>query len=733
MDKWWNKPLRVLQFNFEDKFGLRVSNITSRRLVELAKKMNINTLVIFFRDAFGYTYYHGSKVGKTRPGLSEDFVRRLVEYAHENGIRVVAMVAHTANKLVYMEHTDWAQVNHRGEPILLEHAPAAGSWDPEWPQLCLNSPYRRHMVSEVEEAVDIGADGILLDSLRYQPDPERACYCKWCRERFRREHGYEMATDPDWNNSVWRTLWDWRYRIVVETIEELRGVAKKRNRDILFMYNSHPGGWAGRANRVVELARDSLDAVFAECSEVDFEPPGFIAEMVKLTRAMLGFKGKVFASRNIFHSLKPPQPAPLLTIKQGLRETLMAGGDPWLLIFSSTLDSIDEELIDNISEVFKEHEKLEEYMSGAQPVRFAGIVISNIVRDHYGRLKPYLYVDETRGFFYALSHAHYPVEYVLDKDIARLYEEYKVLILADLACMSNEVLRVLQTKVSNGGGVVASNQTSFYDGHCMPAGGFLAADLLGVELLGEPITGDWFYLVKTTSHRLVEGIKSPVLVGEPRRNLLESHMLGNIVPVRPTKGFTAPLQVAFPGYRYGQEYTLGRSAPPLGYVSELAGAVVGSSTVYFPWRIGANYWLGGDPAIHSLILNAVKYVAGRPPINVNAPSTVISEAWRQQGRIIVHLLNYTTNQRILSAGFTGARQPIPGYSTSLPIHPVREIIPVPSVTVEVEASMLDGTDNVVAYSILKGARFEAKLKGGVFKVDIGVLGEYDVIVVESKS
>ena len=726
-NKWWERPLRVLQFNFEDRLGLFVPRIRGRDLAEIAEKIHANMIVVFARDAWGYTYYRGATVGPTRPGLRGDFLRELVEEAHRRGIRVVAMVAHTANKILYTRHTDWAQVNRHGEPVLLEHAPLGASWEPEWPLLCPNSPFLDHARREVVEALSLGVDGVFFDSFRYQPDPEKACYCKWCRARFREEYGYEMPTEPDWDNSVWRSLWDWRYRVVVGALRKLAEEAKKRNPRAHVMYNSHPGGWAGRTNRVVELARGILDGVFAECSEADFEPPGFIAEMVKLTRAMAGKGVKVYASRNAFHSLKPTMPAPGPVIRQGLREAIMAGGEPWVLVFSSMLASHHSFLRD-VETVFREHEKLEEYLVGAEPLRYAAIIVSNKVRDHYGRLEPEKYVDEIRGFYYMFQHSHLPVEFIAEPDISTEHQGYEVLVFADTACMGDALLRVLSERARESKAVIATHKTSLYRDDCLPAGGLQAADVLGAELVAEPMELDWIYIEPAEPGAL--GLNEPLLVGDNPRDLTKPLRLASLVPVKPIQGYKAPLRVSLPSYRYGQEYTLGRSSPPKGPRLDVAGLVLGEKIAYYPWKLGSNYWLSGNPFYKKILLNTLEAIAKKPPIEVNAPSTVITTYWRQGDRIIIHLLNYTTNQRILTASFTGARQPLPGYSSGPPIHPITEIIPVTDIEIKLSKEVFP--DTIHAYIALSGKKLDVRKTGNNISVKLNRLDEYEVIVIEPR-
>ena len=733
VDKWYNKPVRVLQFNIEDRYGVYVSQITGKELVELADRIHANTLVIFARDPWGRIYYRGGKAGPEHEKMQGDLVRDAIAEGRRRGIKVVVMIGHTANKHLYTIHSDWAQVNKDEEIILLEHVPYdVAHYEPEWPQLCINSPFIKHIRKEIREAVDLDVDGIFLDSFRYQPDIERACYCRWCRGKFKEEHGYEMPREPKWSDSRWRELWEWRYRVVVERIRELYRFSKNIAPNKLFMYNSHPGGWAGRTNRIVEMARDYMDVVFAECSEVDHQPPGFVTEMVKLTRAMTGGK-PVWASRNYFHLYRTPVSTTPLAIRQGLREAIVGGGSPWLLVFSISYKQ-DPWVLDAAKQVFMEHERIEEYLAGAEPVTYAGIVVSNKTRDHYGREHPDRYVDEIRGFYYALVHSHLPVEFIAERDLINLnmLKKYKVIVLANTACMSSEAMNTIREYVREGGRVVATYLASARDGECIRRYDLGLKDVFGGEQIGVH-RHTWSYMVlDKKDHWLFKDIiKDYVLVGDMSYEFLKmrvSPTLGWQIIIRPSTGKTLAY-IGLAGGFWGYEYTLGRSPPPcigkLDNPSILINRYGDGESIYFAWQVGRHYWRTGLPEYLLLIRNAVQGLAGKPMVEVDAPETVDVGVFKQGDRIIVHLLNHTYNQRILATGIGKVRQPLPPYSSSEAVHPIREVIPIDNIVVR-----LNRSGEYRAYMPLRNRYLDTRMGNGWIEVSIPRLGEYEVVVFE---
>ena len=730
------KPVRVLQFNIEDRYGRYVSTLSGGELVDLASRLHANVLVIFARDPWGRVFYRGSSIGPEHPKMVGDIVREAVEEGRRRGVRIVVMVGHTANKYLFHIHSDWAQVNRDGEPILLEHVPfAAHHYEPEWPQLCINSPFYQHVMEEVREAHGLGVDGVFLDSFRYQPDIERACYCRWCRERFKRETGYDMPREPDWTNSLWRTLWEWRYRVVADRIKGLYELSKGISRDRLFMYNSHPGGWAGRTNRVVEMIRDYVDVVFAECSEADHQPPGFITEMTKLTRAMSGGK-PVWSSRNYFHLYRTVSSTTPLAIRQGLRESIVGGGSPWLLLFSVSYRQ-DPSVLEAARQVFMEHERLEEYLDGAEPYRFAGILVSNHTRDYYGREHPERYVDGIRGIYYALIHSHIPVEFIAERDASDpgYLSRFKVLFSETYVCMSDETAESLRKYVEGGGGLYISYISGTRNEYCVRRYEYPFPEMIGGRLIGV-LRRPWTYiLLRERKHPLLRGLKRALLWGDMSYEFVERR-------ATPNMGWHAILDytmgdilgwVGIPSTDWGHEYTLGRSPPALGSRTNIPALVVNSygdgKTVFISGQLGRHYWRTGLPEYQMLTRNIVEYLAGKPLVEIDAPETVHVETMVQGGRFIIHLLNHTYNQRVMAMGIGRVKQPLPPYSSVEAVHPPRTIIPVDGISIRVNKKGV----KYRAYSPLTGREYSVEYMDNHATVKGINVVEYEVIVLEPKA
>lgn len=734
--EWYSRQLRILQFNIEDPYGYMLENLNPREIVELAEKLHANTLVLFARDGWGRAFYP-SKIYPIHHKVKGDFLREIVKYAREKRIRVVVMIAHTSNKWLYREHSDWAQRNIRGEVIALDSIPLNVSVeDYEWPLICLNSPFREIVLTEVEEVLKYNVDGVMLDSFRYQPDFERACYCSYCRRKFREDTGYDIPLREDWNSIEWRTAWEWRYRVVVDRVREVKAKLEQLSNDsIPLIYNSHPAGWSGRTARVVEELRDTLDIVFAECSEVDHEPPGFLIEMTKLSQALSGGK-PVWTSRNYFHMYRSPTATTPVALKQGIWEIFAAGGSPLVLIFLSAYIQ-DRRLIDVVAEVYKRIERVEEYVDDVEQVRYVAVVFSNNTRDWYGRSKPEHYTDEVRGFFYANLYSNIPVDFIVDSDItySRL-KQYKCIVLANTACMSEVQARELERYVVDGGGLVATYQTSLYTERGYERYDFLIHSLIGGHYYGLKRTS-WSYIKLLYNHPVVKNIDTKLILwGDMDYDFKSSRVESDLAYHTLVKLYSGVslAKIVDSISDYGFEYTLGKSPPPAWRSVDTPAIIVNYSgkgrIVYFTGQLGRMFWRTGLPEYHKLILNAVMWVSQEnPPFKTNAPETVRILMYRAKdnSRIIFHIVNQTVNQRILLRPVGSPKYRTPGYSGSVAVHPPRQLIPV--YNIELRVGVGEGKYRV--YDAIEGREIKYRREGEEIVFTIDRIEDYKLIVLDS--
>ena len=699
--------IRAIQFNIEDPYGFYADRIDAEILAKLVRNLHANTLIVFARDAWGRTFYNSRLYPRHRRARLD--VEELGREADKHGLRLIVMAAHTANRYLYRKYPLWAQRTRDGEVIVLEHIPVEERVrNPHWPQICLNSPaLEKYFAPEVAEAWQASkAHGVLLDSFRYMPDMPKACYCQWCRARFREEEGLELPSEADPEDEAYRRAWEWRYRVVVRALAKIReALDKASGGKAELYYNSHPAGWAGRPNRVVEMARDLLDGVFAEASEVDVKGPGLLTVVAKLSRALIGPGKPVMVTRNAFHYLRVVQSPPKQTITQGIWEIVAAGGHPVVTIFSSQLFE-DPRALEAVEEAYEKIEAIEEYLVGAEPLHFIGLVFSNITHDWYLHTHPEYYVGEVEGFADIFMHNHLPWEFIADHDLddPEKLGKYRVLVLANTGVMSDEAEEAVRQYVERGGLLVATHQVGVMRPDFTYRQAMALEEVFGLRYEGLRRLG-YVYLDLLAGdgdayEEFWRGLPYRIPFGDYNtafRRGRRDPRLGEAVRAVPD-GARPVARLRASRNHWGYEYTLGRSIPPPDSLQETPGVTVNrygrGIAVYYSLRLGIHYDRFGNPDYAALFTRILERYSIKPPVEIEAPDTVQAETYRWRECLLVHLVNHTYNQRFLDAPVTAAaRQALPAFDPPYSVHPIRTVIPVRGVKIRLRAPW--GSSSVV--------------------------------------
>jgi len=217
------------------------------------------------------------------------------------------------------------------------------------------------------------------------------------------------------------------------------------------------------------------------------------------------------------------------------------------------------------------------------------------------------------------------------------------------------------------------------------------------------------------------------------KELKNTYGLGSHTVVRPEPA-NVLAYLALPASDRGYEYTLGRSSPSMG-PSLKSPAILENRfgrgrVIYFTFQLGQHYWRTGMPEYRSLIVNSVKYVGGEPLIQVVAPETLATEYYNlgSDEGYLMHFLNHTYNQRILSVPIGGVKQPLPQYSSYEAVHPPRYAAKLANISVILREADLRECE---AFSPLTNTGYRCVKHDNHYVIDVPTIGEYEVIVVNS--
>ncbi len=239
------------------------------------------------------------------------------------------------------------------------------------------------------------------------------------------------------------------------------------------------------------------------------------------------------------------------------------------------------------------------------------------------------------GMYAALLHARLPVKQLHPNHInAQSLEGFRVLVLANEVCLSDEQCALIERFVAEGGGLLATHETSLSDMEGRRRRDFGLAELFGCSLAGDiPQGAEEQRVVPLGDHPAVGRLPAE---GLPNR---EEHLI-----VKPTKARVVA-RLERPGLPDG-------GVPAVLVREHRRGRVV-----YLPGRLDSSYSYWADPAFRDLVGGAAEWLCdAQVPVRVDSESLVGVSLFGQPSRRrwLIHLLNFNADW---AAAF-GALEPI---------------------------------------------------------------------------
>lgn len=564
------------------------------------------------------------------------------------GMAVIARTdPHAAHQDLFEAHPDWIAVDAQGRK--------RRHWsNPELWVTCALGPMNFEFMTEVtKEIVQLyGVDGVF--SNRWAGSGE--CFCAHCERNFRAYSGYDLPRSSNPQNPARKAYIVWHEQRLFEVWRLWDSEIRKINPNARFIANS---GGGALSELDMKMVGELSDILFADRQARSGVMPAWAnGKNGKEYRAALGRKpaGGIF-------SVGFEEPARWKdSVQDGEEIRLWAvdgianGLRPWFTKFNAK--PFDRRWLRPVEELYRWHFENELYLRNEENLARVAVVFSQQTAKFYGGDQARAKVeDPINGWYQALIEARIPFEMVHDRKLGLdEIRRYDVLILPNIAALSDTQCAQLREFVGAGGSLIATHETSLYDEWGVRRKDFGLADVFGARFEGTVEEGVRnSYVQLQPPHPLLRGLEDAgrIINGTARvhtRGLREAPAAPmTVVPSYPD----LPMEDVYP-----------RTAPdgtPAVHLSESGGARV----VYFPWNLDRTFWdvLARDHLV--LLRNAVEWSSrGRTPVSVTGPGILDIAVWRQRGSVTVHLVNLT-NPMMMKG-------------------PVREIYPVGRQRVRVE-------------------------------------------------
>lgn len=162
---------RALHFDFHTSPGVEniLKNFNAEHFAEQMAEAHIEYVNVAARCNMGYSYYN-TKVGKKYPGLGDrDILDEIIKACRKRGIGITAYLNVGLDHEIAADHPDWLKVSRDGRIHLDDKK------DNFFRIMCYNSPYKAHLLAEINEICRYDIDGLFCDCFQL-----RECFCPVC-------------------------------------------------------------------------------------------------------------------------------------------------------------------------------------------------------------------------------------------------------------------------------------------------------------------------------------------------------------------------------------------------------------------------------------------------------------------------------------------------------------------------------------------------------------------------
>jgi hypothetical protein len=686
---WFDKPMRWAQLtlvendpgHFDPQFWLDYFH----RIHADAATLSAGGIVAYYPTEVPL-HHRSAWLGDSDP------FGTLVAGCRKLGMHVVARTdPHAARDEVRTEHPDWISTGPDGQ--LRRH------WaNPELWVTCALGPYNFEFMDQVHREIvtRYKVDGIFAN--RWAPQGGD-CYCANCQKNFRDATGLELPRTSDRRDPARRAFVAWRKTRLTVLWKHWDETVRAANADASFIPNGPPDLKTAGELAAIQFTDNQ--------ARRGLTPPWNNGRRAKEYRSVMGRRpiGGIFSVglEEAYRWKDSVQSEP--EIRLWVAEGTANGMRPWFTKFSGVL--YDKRWMPMVERIYQWHYTHERYLRNERPLARVALLHSEQTAAEYPGSGPGdRHEDHVLGMYHALVESRVPFEMVHEAVLTpdRL-DQFKLLILADAAALSNAQCQAIREYVSRGGSLLATFSSSLYDEGGGKRADFGLADLFGVSFAGRidgPMQNSYLSLDADRS----TGNRHPILAGldDTPRIINGAFRL----EVTPQRDFPSPLTL-IPSY---PDLPMEDVYPRVGHTStrELYLREVGRSrVVYIPWDLDRTFWEVMSVDHLRLLRNAIDWALNETPVvAVEGPGTLDVTAWRQRESMTVHLVNLT-NPMMMKG-------------------PLREVIPVGPLRVRVRVP--DDLRPAKAHLLTAGKTLQPEIADGIWSMTVPSVDVHEVIAIE---
>lgn len=440
-EEWWlAKPVRLIQTNLRE---IDARDLDVETYVSKIKEFGANTVLVNVGGIVA-NYPTELEYHYRNPYLKFDLVGEVIERLHQEGIRVIGRFDFSKiNEKFAARRPEWLYTSVTGEQVNYNGQV----------HTCINGGYQQEYLFKIlAEAIErYPLDGVFFNMIGYRTrDYSRnyhgICQSDACRKRFQDwSGGLELPVKEDTGDPVFRKYQAFKQETSDELFYRVNELIKSKGAGIAICTYTHAG---------VDLIRGESGSQIS-----DDRPAWNYHSTDNVKRALGSFTEKQISNAAVHFVDIPYRHASVSPSLMGMRlvENMLSGAGPDYYVIGTLENQEDRLAFSTIRDIYQFHKKHERWFTG---IRSQADVC--LIR---GESRA---TSEFRGFVRILSENHVLFDAMeawrLDhKDTPKPLEDYKLVILPDVANLSDAACKRLDDYVAAGGAVLATGYTSTKD------------------------------------------------------------------------------------------------------------------------------------------------------------------------------------------------------------------------------------------------------------------------------
>lgn len=704
---WYQQPLRILQTVLRETDA---KNYDANAVVAYMQKAACNTLVV---NAGGIVDFFQNLLpaANLNPFMGErDILKEITTACQAASIRVIGRVDFRGvEEKIYQQFPEWFSIDASGKPVQLSYTR---------PQLYASCYTGHHRNEHAEKFITYLMQNYALDGIWHNSiGVGGICHCTHCKSSYQKTTGLKIPDNQHGTEKDLNQYMKWKSQVADQHMERMKQTVKSFGEDKVYtaeVFSMFEAG--GRIHSGIDLynARDHFDflvsvAFLTENSEhIHYEDLSYANTIIKFLKSMAPEKEAIilYGGNGTAHRyvMDPP-----VDLQVWLWEALAAGGRFWNCSFTGMHPDAthDRRNAFNNTEAYHFVKEHEDVLTHQAPVAQVGIYYSRPTRLFY-REQPEegdRFDAAIKGVESVLMENHIPHDFIADDQLSKeRLQKYKLVILPNVRCLSENEMEVLSSYVQEGGNLIATYATSLYDTDGNERKDFGLANVFGCHYTGEKVNtrkDNYQYILQPEHPIVAEDSKdTELLINAGFTLLTQAAQDAQVICTHVPTVHNQPPEKAWVG-EWSKEYPT--------VVENTFGK---GKVLYFANQPDQISYEIGHPDARLLLLRSIRYLAEDAIfLESTAPESVhigLTQSITEPGNYILSLVN----------------------TTSAPVRPVRRLLPVSDIHVKLR---LEGK-SLANHQILR-THGDCKLTsdGQVIEVQLSKLDDFCAIHIQMQT